>query len=51
MDIKPFTAEPIRVLDVGAGNSWLSHRLASFGHQVVAVDRLDDELDGLGAWR
>jgi SAM-dependent methyltransferase len=43
--------EPIRVLDVGAGNGWLSHRLASFGHQVVAVDRLDDELDGLGAWR
>jgi len=43
--------EPIRVLDVGAGNGWLSHRLASLGHQVVAVDRLDDELDGLGAWR
>jgi SAM-dependent methyltransferase len=43
-------SEPIRVLDVGAGNGWLSHRLASLGHQVVAVDRLDDELDGLGAW-
>jgi SAM-dependent methyltransferase len=41
----------IRVLDVGAGNGWLSHRLASLGHQVVAVDRLDDELDGLGARR
>jgi SAM-dependent methyltransferase len=44
-------SERIRVLDVGAGNGWLSHRLASFGHQVVAVDRLDDEQDGLGAWR
>jgi SAM-dependent methyltransferase len=44
-------SEPIRVLDVGAGNGWLSHRLASLGHQVVAVDRLDDELDGLGACR
>ena len=24
---------PIRVLDLGAGNGWLSHRLASLGHQ------------------
>ena len=40
-----------RVLDVGAGNGWLSHRLASLGHDVVAVDRLDDEEDGLGACR
>ncbi len=42
---------PIRVLDLGAGCGWLSHRLASFGHQVVAVDRLDDERDGLGVCR
>jgi SAM-dependent methyltransferase len=40
-----------RVLDLGAGNGWLSHRLASAGHGVAAVDRLDDEADGLGACR
>jgi SAM-dependent methyltransferase len=42
---------PIHVLDLGAGNGWLSHRLAADGHFVVAVDRLDDEADGLGACR
>ena len=42
---------PIRALDLGAGNGWLSHRLASFGHLAVAVDRLDDEVDGLGSCR
>ena len=40
-----------RVLDLGAGNGWLSHRLASLGHRVVAVDVLDDQEDGLGACR
>ena len=42
---------PIRALDLGAGSGWLSHRLASFGHHAVAVDRLDDEVDGLGVCR
>jgi SAM-dependent methyltransferase len=42
---------PIRILDLGAGSGWLSHRLASFGHRVVAVDCLADEADGLGACR
>lgn len=42
---------PSRVLDLGAGNGWLAHRLASRGHSVVAVDRLDDDVDGLGACR
>jgi SAM-dependent methyltransferase len=42
---------PIRALDLGAGGAWLSHRLASFGHHAVAVDRLDDDADGLGACR
>jgi SAM-dependent methyltransferase len=41
----------MQVLDVGAGTGWLSHRLASLGQRVVAVDALDDEADGLGAWR
>jgi len=42
---------PKRVLDLGAGSGWMSHRLASLGHAVVAVDRVDDEADGLGACR
>ena len=39
----------LRVLDVGAGSGWLAHRLALRGHSVIAVDLLDDPLDGLGA--
>jgi SAM-dependent methyltransferase len=42
---------PLCILDVGAGNGWLSHRLTSLGHQAVAVDWHDDEQDGLGACR
>jgi SAM-dependent methyltransferase len=42
---------PAHVLDLGAGCGWLSHRFAADGHHVVAVDRLDDEADGLGACR
>jgi SAM-dependent methyltransferase len=41
----------MRILDLGAGNCWLSHRLAASGHHVVAVDCLDDEVDGLGVYR
>ena len=43
--------QSMRVLDLGAGSGWLSHRLADLGHRVVAVDVLDDEADGLGAAR
>jgi SAM-dependent methyltransferase len=42
---------PLRILDLGAGNGWLSHRLAAQGHDVSAVDRIVDEADGLGAAR
>src|SRR5262252_2315243 len=38
-------------LDVGAGNCWLSYRLALRGHRAVAVDLLDNDTDGLGAGR
>ena len=38
---------PRRVLDVGAGNGWLSQCLAAAGHYVVAVDANDDAEDGL----
>lgn len=39
----------LRILDVGAWNGWLSHRLAAEGHQVVAIDYFTDPGDGLGA--
>ena len=39
----------LRVADVGAGNGWMSYRLALRGHRVSAVDILADPLDGLGA--
>jgi SAM-dependent methyltransferase len=39
------------VLDVGAGNGWLSNRLAQRGHRPVAVDLLVNDTDGLGAAR
>ncbi|HEX5503587.1 MAG TPA: class I SAM-dependent methyltransferase, partial [Thermomicrobiales bacterium] len=40
---------PLAVLDLGAGNGWLAHRLARRGHRVAAVDLSTDRLDGLGA--
>ncbi|MFW6201425.1 MAG: class I SAM-dependent methyltransferase, partial [Gemmatimonadota bacterium] len=40
---------PLRVLDLGAGNGWLCHRVARHGHRAAAVDLRDDEVDGLGA--
>src|ERR1700693_5853123 len=40
---------PLRILDVGAGNGWMSWRLALRGHDVVALDIFRDERDGLGA--
>jgi SAM-dependent methyltransferase len=41
----------MRILDVGAGCGWMSHRLAALGHHLTAVDALDDGVDGLGASR
>jgi ubiquinone/menaquinone biosynthesis C-methylase UbiE len=39
------------VLDLGAGNGWMSYRLLQQGHRPVAVDIFMDELDGLAAAR
>jgi SAM-dependent methyltransferase len=39
------------VLDIGAGNCWLSYQMAKRGHRPVAVDLLDNPSDGLGAAR
>lgn len=39
----------LRVLDLGAGNCWMSYRLALGGHFPVAVDVGVSRKDGLGA--
>lgn len=39
----------LRVADLGAGNGWLSWRVARLGHAAVALDIRDDTVDGLGA--
>jgi SAM-dependent methyltransferase len=47
------TAERLRrrltTADLGAGNGWLSHRIAAKGHKAFAIDIRDDSVDGLGA--
>jgi SAM-dependent methyltransferase len=37
------------ILDLGAGNGWMSYRLALAGYRPVAVDLLTNSNDGLGA--
>jgi SAM-dependent methyltransferase len=39
---------PCRVLEIGAGRGWAARALAEDGHQVVALDLLDDPDIGLG---
>jgi SAM-dependent methyltransferase len=41
----------LRAADLGAGTGWLANRLASRGHDVDAVDLLDNDRDGLGAFK
>jgi SAM-dependent methyltransferase len=51
--VKPFeasTQQPLRILDIGAGNGWLSYRLSLRGHRVAAIDLLINKVDGLGAF-
>lgn len=40
-----------RVLDLGAGNCWMSYRLALAGYRPCAVDLLTNDSDGMGAAR
>jgi SAM-dependent methyltransferase len=40
-----------RILDLGAGNCWMSHRLALAGHRPCAVDLVTNDADGMGAAR
>jgi len=39
------------ILDLGAGNGWMSYRLSQRGDRPVAVDIFTDALDGLAAAR
>jgi SAM-dependent methyltransferase/uncharacterized protein YbaR (Trm112 family) len=41
----------LRILDLGAGNCWMSYQLSLLGHLPVAVDLSTSEFDGLGAAR
>ena len=41
--------QPLDIVDIGAGNCWLSYRLAIRGHRPVAVDLITNNTDGLGA--
>ena len=43
------TGPRLRLLDLGAGNAWMSYRLALRGHFPVAVDLSVNHRDGLGA--
>ncbi len=45
------SSRPLALLDLGAGNAWLCHRVARLGHRPVALDMRDDDVDGLGAAR
>jgi SAM-dependent methyltransferase len=50
--VRPMAAaagRPLVLLDLGAGNGWLSHRLTQEGHFATALDIRDDQVDGLGA--
>jgi len=38
-----------RILDLGAGNCWMSYRLALANYRPVAVDLLTNDRDGMGA--
>src|ERR1700735_2552916 len=42
---------PLDILDLGAGNCWLSHRLSLRKNLPVAIDIFDDPRDGLAAAR
>jgi SAM-dependent methyltransferase len=45
------SGQRLKILDLGAGNCWLSYRLAELRHQPVAVDIFADHRDGLRAAR
>lgn len=42
---------PLCILDLGAGNGWLSNLLAARGHEVAALDLTTNDFDGLACAR
>ncbi len=49
MPIERQRMRPLTIIDLGAGNGWLSYRLVQRGHEAAAVDVLINAQDGLGA--
>ena len=49
--IEKSARRPLNILDLGAGNCWLSYRLSERKHRLVALDIFSDEQDGLRAAR
>jgi SAM-dependent methyltransferase len=47
--IESRTGRELKILDLGAGNGWMSYRLALRSHWPVAIDLLASEMDGLAA--
>jgi SAM-dependent methyltransferase len=47
--LKPSLPAGGRILDMGAGNCWMSFRLALAGYKPIAVDLLTNQSDGLEA--
>lgn len=47
--LRPKVPPAGRILDLGAGNCWMSFRLAQSGYSPIAVDLLTNDRDGLGA--
>jgi ubiquinone/menaquinone biosynthesis C-methylase UbiE len=45
------TGKHLRIVDMGAGNGWLSNRLTSRGHEVASIDLTVNDFDGLGCHR
>jgi len=50
-DMERKAARALDVLDLGAGNCWMSYRVAQRNHRPVALDIFADAMDGLGAAR
>jgi trans-aconitate methyltransferase len=41
-------SQPLTIVDLGAGNGWLSYQLSRRGHQLYAIDLTVNDFDGLG---
>jgi len=47
--LNPAVPRNARILDIGAGNCWLSYRLALAGYNPCAIDLMTNDQHGLGA--